>query len=283
MFRKDVSRLKKLLDFAGRFAGIYSENRLPMCAAALAYNLTMTFFPLVIVLYSMLGNNYVKAMRILAFAEYLMAEETISAIRDFLVYVATDRSPAMLAAGVTVLLTSASAAVRAIQYTIGRMQGGTRFRGVLGFLFSIVLSLLLIVCIYPIMMIMLAGRGLMDQLNSIIPILDISRSWDTVRFPLLGGIVLLLYWGIYLVFQKKGEHYPTFPGAILATLAMVAVSFGFSAIISASVRYPLVYGSLASLILLMMWLYFCSLVIYCGAALNIVLRDMDREKKKEIT
>ena len=72
--------------------------------------------------------------------------------------------------------------------------------------------------------------------------------------------------------------YDTFPGAILATLAMVAVSYVFSAFIGASVKYPMVYGSLASLILLMMWLYFCSLVIYCGAAFNIVLRDMKREK-----
>ena len=81
----------------------------------------------------------------------------------------------------------------------------------------------------------------------------------------------------------KGEAYDTFPGAILATLAMVAVNFVFSEFIGASVRYPMVYGSLASLILLMMWLYFCSLVIYCGAAFNIVLRDMKREKSLCLT
>ncbi|MCR5576014.1 MAG: YihY/virulence factor BrkB family protein [Oscillospiraceae bacterium] len=271
--------MKKLLDFAGRFAGLYNDNRLTMASAALSYHLTMTFFPLVIVLYSMLGNNYVKAMRVLAFAEHLMAEETVAAIKEFLVYVATDRSPAMLAAGVMVLLTSASAAVRAMWYSIGKMQGGTRYHGVWSILFSVVFSLLLVAGIYLVMMIMLAGRGLMSQLNRIIPIVDISRGWDSVRFLLLAGIELLLFWGIYLVSQKRGERYPTYPGAILATLAMVAVSFGFSAILGASARYPLVYGSLASLILLMMWLYFCSLVIYCGAALNIVLRDIAKDIK----
>ena len=97
------------------------------------------------------------------------------------------------------------------------------------------------------------------------------------------GIEYLLFWGIYLVSCKKGEAYDTFPGAILATLAMVAVSYVFSAFIGASVKYPMVYGSLASLILLMMWLYFCSLVIYCGAAFNIVLRDMKREKSLCLT
>lgn len=272
--------MKKIWAFAERFIGMYNQNRLPMAAAALSYHLTMTFFPMVIVLYSMLGNNYVKAMRVLAFAEHLLAAETVSVIRDFLTYVATDRSPAMVAAGVTVLISSASAAVRVLQSTIGGMQGGERYRGIWGFLISFVYSILLVAGIYLVMIIMLAGRGLMNKLNSFIPIIDISRSWDSVRFLILGGIVLLLFWGIYLISQRKEDRYETFAGAILATLAMVAVSLAFSAIIGVSARYPLVYGSLASLILLMMWLYFCSLVIYCGAAINIVLRDMKAEKEK---
>ena len=40
-----------------------------------------------------------------------------------------------------------------------------------------------------------------------------------------------------------------------------------------SVKYPLVYGSLAALILLMVWFYFNGLVFFCGAALNICIRD----------
>lgn len=278
--QKGSEAVKKIWEFAERFIGMYNENRLPMAAAALSYHLTMTFFPMVIVLYSMLGNNYVKAMRVLAFAEHLLAAETVSVIRDFLTYVATDRSPAMVAAGVTVLISSASAAVRVLQSTIGGMQGGERYRGIWGFLISFVYSILLVAGFYLVMIIMLAGRGLMNKLNSFIPIIDISRSWDSVRFLILGGIVLLLFWGIYLISQRKEDRYETFAGAILATLAMVAVSLAFSAIIGVSARYPLVYGSLASLILLMMWLYFTSLVIYCGAAINIVLRDMKKEKEK---
>lgn len=276
--QKGSEAVKKIWEFAERFIGMYNENRLPMAAAALSYHLTMTFFPMVIVLYSMLGNNYVKAMRVLAFAEHLLAAETVSVIRDFLTYVATDRSPAMVAAGVTVLISSASAAVRVLQSTIGGMQGGERYRGIWGFLISFVYSILLVAGFYLVMIIMLAGRGLMERLNSIIPLVDISAGWDSVRFLLLAGIELLMFWGIYLVSLKKGESYPTYPGAILATLAMVAVSYAFSAVLSASAKYPLVYGSLASMILLMLWLYSASLVIFCGAALNVILRDVKREK-----
>ena len=45
----------------------------------------------------------------------------------------------------------------------------------------------------------------------------------------------------------------------------------FSNFIGVSTRYPLVYGSLASVILLMFWLFLICQIIYLGAALNIVL------------
>ncbi|MBR1456201.1 MAG: YihY/virulence factor BrkB family protein [Oscillospiraceae bacterium] len=43
---------------------------------------------------------------------------------------------------------------------------------------------------------------------------------------------------------------------------------------NASARYPLVYGSITSLILLMFWLYISCQIIFIGAALNVALRDI---------
>ena len=47
----------------------------------------------------------------------------------------------------------------------------------------------------------------------------------------------------------------------------------FSVFLSVSTRYPLVYGSLASVILLMLRMYFCGQIICIGAAFNIALQD----------
>ena len=123
--------------FVRTFVSIFNGYRLTRAAAALSYYLTMTFFPVVIVLYTLMGNSYDKAMRIVDFAENLMAEETINFVREFLAYVALNNSTAMMVAGLTVLITSASAAVRSLQITIGDAQGGMRFQGVLGFAISI--------------------------------------------------------------------------------------------------------------------------------------------------
>ena len=181
--------LKNAVRFVRTFIDIFNGNRLTRAAAALSYYMTMTFFPVVIVLYTLLGNSYDKAMRIVTFAENLMAEETVSYIRDFLGYVAANNSTAMMIAGLTVLVTSASAAIRSMQFTIGDAQGGMRFQGIWGFIVSILISLLLIVAIYFGMLVMLTGRSVMNRLNELLPFIDISQSWNHMRFVILGGIM----------------------------------------------------------------------------------------------
>ena len=264
----------KFRRFVRCFSRIYTRRRLSRAAAALSYYLTMTFFPLVICLYTLLGNSYDKAMRVLGFAGSIMAAETVSFLEDFLYYVSANNSTAMMAASIVVLLTSASAAVRSLQETIGDLQGGQRFQGALGFLFSLVFSLLFVAALYFAILVMLTGRSVIERLNQVLPFVDISQSWGYVRFLALAGIDYVIVWAMYEASKRSWDSYHTWPGALLSTAAMVVVSIVFSVFISASVKYPLVYGSLASVILLMLWLYTVCTVILSGAAFNIVIRDL---------
>jgi len=270
--------LYKVWRFLRRFSIVYTDKHLARASAALSYYLTMTFFPLIICLYTLLGNSYDKAMSVLRFAEHILATETVSFIEDFLYYVASNNSIAMMVAAIFVLLTSASAAIRSLQGTIGDLQGGQRFNGALGYLFSVVFSLLFLAALYFAILVMLTGRSVIERLNQLLPFVDIRQSWDYVRFLVLGGIEYVIIWGVYEVSKRSWDSYQTFPGALFATVAMVGVSMVFSMFISASAKYPLVYGSLASVILLMLWLHTCCMVIYCGAAVNIVIRDMKERK-----
>jgi membrane protein len=186
----------------------------------------------------------------------------------------------MFIAGLTVLITSASAAVRTLQATIGEMQGGRRYQGFSDFLFSLVFSLAFLASMYFGILVMFTGRDFIKLLNGWLPFIDIRRSWQWIRFLLLGGIELVIFWGIYAVSRRHRDHYAILPGALFATLGLVVMSWLFSGFIAVSTRYPLVYGSLASLILLMFWLHLCCQIIYVGAALNIALRDVLGKEKE---
>ena len=153
------------------------------------------------------------------------------------------------------------------------MQGGRRYRGFRYFLFSLVLSLAFLAALYFAIVVMITGQEFIELINSYLPFVDISSSWQYVRFLLLGGIMFALFWGLYELTKRRTDRYPTIIGALFATVGMVVMCVVFSVFIGASTRYPLVYGSLASLILRMFWLFLSCQIVYMGAALNIAIRD----------
>ena len=61
------------------------------------------------------------------------------------------------------------------------------------------------------------------------------------------------------------------PGAGVAAILLVGVSAVFSRLVTESVNYPVVYGSLASFIILLFWVYICSLIVIMGNVFNIVV------------
>ena len=148
------------------------------------------------------------------------------------------------------------------------------------FIFSILFSLMFLAGIYFSVLVILTGEDILALLNNIVPSIDIISSWNWLRFLLLGGIFFMIIWAVYALSKRKIDRYRTFPGALLATIGIVVMSLVFSIFIGASAKYPLVYGSLASIILLMFWLFICCQIIYSGAAFNIALRNYRRKNGK---
>jgi len=64
--------------------------------------------------------------------------------------------------------------------------------------------------------------------------------------------------------------------SLLAAAAIVGASAVFSWFIGMSSRYALVYGSLASLIILLVWLYLCGNILLLGMVVGRVLEDRRR-------
>ena len=72
----------------------------------------------------------------------------------------------------------------------------------------------------------------------------------------------------------------TATGAAAGALSLLLVSMVFSHFLSESVKYPLLYGSIASVILMMLWLYLCGIVLFLGAAVNVALERTAYRKRR---
>ena len=58
---------------------------------------------------------------------------------------------------------------------------------------------------------------------------------------------------------------------LLASAALAIASAVFSLAVSHSTRYSLIYGSLASVIVLLVWLYLCGNILILGNVVNYVI------------
>ena len=275
VFLKELGIIRR---FFRHLLDLFTTHQLTTSAAGLSYYITMTFFPLLICLYTLLGNNYDQAVRVIEFLQPLVPEGSYSAITGYMEYVSDNYSITMMVLALSVILFTASAGVRSLESTIGRMQGRRRYEGVFFFFFSVVLSLAFLFTVYFGIVVMFTGESMLSHVSIALPYLQIDDVWVNMRYPLLFVLAFILHILVYVVCRSREQRYSVVPGALMATLLMVGVSALFSLFINASIKYPLLYSSLASLILIMFWLYCCCLVVYIGAAINIALWKSRQEK-----
>ena len=87
-------------------------------------------------------------------------------------------------------------------------------------------------------------------------------------FLLLSGVFMLTY----RVFGgEKSREIREAPGAFLSAAAWFLFSALFEYYVEHFGRYSYVYGSLASIIVVMLWLYFCMEILLIGAGINLLL------------
>ena len=140
-------------------------------------------------------------------------------------------------------------------------------------------ALLLLVTIYLSMAVLLTGNWFFHLLEQYLHLPNLIQEWQWLRFILLFAFVLLFILLLYRVSAPIGKpRPPVLTGAVLAAVALVAASVLFSWFIGLSSRYSMVYGSLASVIIMLVWLYLCGNILILGNVFNCVWYRRKKQK-----
>lgn len=100
-------------------------------------------------------------------------------------------------------------------------------------------------------------------------ILKLTRNLAT---PLL---LLLIFWLSYVILpSRKARFHEELPGALLTAAVWRGAASLYEIFLARSLdRYSYVYGSLAGVVMILIWLYACVYVWFIGAELNCFLRE----------
>ena len=115
-----------------------------------------------------------------------------------------------------------------------------------------------------------ATGGLADRIGRLLGLGSaVVTVWDLVKWPVLLLLVsfmfALLYWASPNA--KQGFRWVT-PGGILAVVVWVVASVAFALYVANFGSYNKTYGSLASVIIFLVWLWLSNTAILLGAELN---------------
>ena len=138
------------------------------------------------------------------------------------------------------------------------------------------IGLLMIAIVYVILVITLVGAALLSVL-AVVPLLwldklgvsqEVARSFGARGFTVL--ISFAVFFALYRwVPSKKVPGSAALLAAVFAALASLAVDAGFSLYLSSRfARYEIIYGPIASIIMLMFWFYLRVTIILFGAHLS---------------
>lgn len=277
--------IKKILalppvSFGLDLAAAYSRVGTGRSAAALSYFLILTIFPLLVCVHGFIGMIHLDLEAMLGSLNQVLPADALTVLQDYLTYASTHQSAALLLASIFTLVVSASAGLRVLLHTLDQLYQVKDTRPIQRFVVSILLSLLFLASFYLSGVVILTGDwffGLLqsflpEALAALLPLETLGRLWQWIRYLLLFCFMLLLVLMLYWTGTPKPLRKPQVVTgtACLTAAALVLSSTVFSWFIGMSSRYALVYGSLASLIILLAWLYFCGNVLLLGAATGYV-------------
>lgn len=259
--------------FVREMVDIYFGKRVSRSAAELAYFLILTFFPILVCINGFIGLLHLDISAVMSAMEEFLPREALSVVGEYIGYISTNQSNAMLVAGITMTLFSASAAFRALMNIMDDIYERKSYTGLWQIVASVVFSILFLVTIYLSMVVVLTGNWLFTLIEGFFHLNpgDLPWDWQWLRFFILFALVLLFVLLAYRMAAPRGKpRPPILTGGIIAAVALVAASILFSWFIGMSSRYSLVYGSLASVIILLVWLYLCGNILILGNVFNCV-------------
>ena len=106
----------------------------------------------------------------------------------------------------------------------------------------------------------------------------ILRLRAVIFFVVLCLFFCLLY---YRLSGKQGKFYQHIFGATFTSIGFIGFTFFYSIYISYSMKKSYLYAGFGALIFLMLWLYFCIMIIMIGAIINRYLFYIDFFAKKD--
>ncbi|MEE8350396.1 MAG: YihY/virulence factor BrkB family protein [Acidobacteriota bacterium] len=252
-------------------------------AARLSFYFILAFFPFLIFISGLIGFIPVDPellSKILLEMETFLPERTYTWVRDFTIDLVNSQDSGVVSIGILLALWWASTGFRGTIGVLNRALAITETRRYLKVqLLAMGVTILVSLFVITSGVLLFFGDWLIQLLMNRIT-LDLYPSFQAhlqATYAVSRWILLLIFLnvGLQIVYCSLPAQRLTWtlvsPGSVIASLCWILGSRGFAFFVNRFVAfetYQRLYGSLAALILLMLWLYLSSFFLLLGGEIN---------------
>ena len=243
---------------------VYFNRRISQSAACLAYFVLLTVFPVLICVSYLLGLANIDITNMITQLQPILPDDALVVIKSYLMYVSYRQTPGLFIAGLAACWFSAAAAYRTIAQVILDVYDYVPRSPLRSMLISILFPPALLLTLDLSVIVVVTGEKTLQAIVDRLPFLDqVLGLWNWLRYVLLFAIFFLFILAVLIMASPRGTpRAPMMVSSLAATLALVAASGFFSWFIGMSSRYSLIYGSLVSIVVLLIWLYLCGQILF---------------------
>lgn len=262
----------------------YYRHDVGRSSAALTYYLIFAALPLLVFFSTLLGAMELDPESVLHLWDQLLPAEVENTIRGYLIYVRENQSTRLLWFSLVFSIwfprRATSCLLRSLQRAFGAGSGQKNV--VIEQLRILLFTVWMLATVVASTVLVTVGRRALVWLAKFIRFpLWMAEVWNGLRFVLLAVVMLAALAILYMLAQ--GERQPlrnVAPGVVSSLVSWMILSAAFSYYVENFATYSQLYGSIATAVVTLLWLYMSAVVVIMGAELNAVVLQR-RQRKKE--
>ncbi|MDY3927957.1 MAG: YihY/virulence factor BrkB family protein [Clostridia bacterium] len=245
-----------------------ADDELTVYAAQASYYIIISAFPFAMLLLSLVGFIMPEQKQtVIGTIQAIvpnMLRPTVTVLADELF----EKSISLLSLTALTSLWTASRGIAAVQRGIKQVYCTPNDKNFfVATFFSIIYTVIFIGILIFTLILQVFGNTVIGIASNYV---KFNNNWILLTRGLLFFIITsLVFQLMYHFFSKR--KYPFFfhfPGAVVSSVFWMVFSKIYSVYIDNFANYSYIYGSLTAVVLLMLWLFFCVIILLSGAELN---------------
>ncbi|NLK99143.1 MAG: YihY/virulence factor BrkB family protein [Clostridiales bacterium] len=269
--------IKPTINLINMFFRKIRDDHVSAFSAQAAFFIIISFFPFIMFLLSIVPFFSLKESTILN----LVIQIFPKAFNSLIVLVVSEvyhrtNSGTLISVTVITALWSAGKGFLAIMKGLNSVYGIQETRkSIVLRIISTIYTLIFAIMIIATIILFVFGNKLYLWIETRFPVLqDLALLIISLR-TIVGLVVLLVFFLIIYVAipNRKTKISSELPGALICAAGWMGFSYAFSYYIDHYSNYASMYGSLTTIVIFMLWMYFCMYILFIGAEINLMLQN----------